>query len=242
MTSRLDTLLDRLETANSLEDIQGLIELFRDTYEVTHTVYHIVGDTGREYGAFTYDVEWVQRYIDMKYYQIDPVVTEALKRFHPIDWRLLDWSGAPQRRLMEEAMQAGVGKQGLSIPIRSVNGQNALFSVTSFMDDTEWDAFLHRFNRDLLLTAHSIHQKVMEVMGEAPDILGAELSPRERDALTLLASGQSRADAAEALNISEHTFRVYIDTARHKLGALNTTHAVALALSRGLILGSPQTQ
>jgi DNA-binding CsgD family transcriptional regulator len=239
MTSRLEILLDRLETATSLEDIQGLVELFRDNYQVTHTVYHIVGDSGREYGAFTYDMKWVQRYIDMKYFRIDPVVTESLKRFHPIDWRRLDWSGAPQRRLMEEAVAAGVGKQGLTIPIRSVNGQNALFSVTSYMDDREWDEFLSMYNRDLLLAAHSIHQKVMQVMGEAPDILGAELSPRERDALTLLASGQSRAEAAENLKISEHTFRVYVDTARHKLGALNTTHAVALALSRGLILGAP---
>ncbi len=240
MTSRLEILLDKLETATSLEDIQGLIELFRDTYQVTHTVYHLVGDTGREYGAFTYDLSWVQRYIDMKYFRIDPVVTESLKRFHPVDWRHLDWTGAPQRRLMEEALQAGVGKQGISIPIRAVNGMTALFSVTSFMDDREWDDFLRTHNRDLLLAAHSIHQKVMDVMDEAPDILGAELSPRERDALTLLASGQSRAEASEALKISEHTFRVYVDTARHKLGALNTTHAVALALSRGLILGTPQ--
>ena len=31
------------------------------------------------------------------------------------------------------------------------------------------------------------------------------------------------------------TLRVYIDSARFKLGALNTTHAVALAISSGTI-------
>ncbi|KEJ89760.1 hypothetical protein DSW25_05935 [Sulfitobacter donghicola DSW-25 = KCTC 12864 = JCM 14565] len=48
--------------------------------------------------------------------------------------------------------------------------------------------------------------------------------------------GYSRAQVANSLAISEHTLRVYIESARFKLGALNTTHAVARALSRGLIV------
>jgi DNA-binding CsgD family transcriptional regulator len=55
-------------------------------------------------------------------------------------------------------------------------------------------------------------------------------------AMTLLAKGFSRAQTADEMQISEHTLRVYIEAARHKLGALNTTHAVARALSRGLIV------
>ena len=70
---------------------------------------------------------------------------------------------------------------------------------------------------------------------KAPDQNQA-LSPREVDAMTLLAMGYSRAQTAETLSISEHTLRVYIESARFKLGALNTTHAVARAMSRGLIV------
>ncbi|MEH6741748.1 MAG: helix-turn-helix transcriptional regulator, partial [Sulfitobacter sp.] len=51
-----------------------------------------------------------------------------------------------------------------------------------------------------------------------------------------LAIGYSRAQVANSLAISEHTLRVYIESARFKLGALNTTHAVARAMSRGLIV------
>ena len=61
-------------------------------------------------------------------------------------------------------------------------------------------------------------------------------SPREVDSITLLAMGYSRAQVAETLSISEHTLRVYIESARFKLGAMNTTHAVARAMSRGLIV------
>ena len=54
--------------------------------------------------------------------------------------------------------------------------------------------------------------------------------------MTFLALGHSRAQVAEMLEISEHTLRAYIESARAKLGAQNTTHAVARALSRGLIV------
>ena len=62
------------------------------------------------------------------------------------------------------------------------------------------------------------------------------LSPREIDAMTLLAVGYSRAQVANELSISEHTLRVYIESARFKLGAMNTTHAVARAMNQGLIV------
>ena len=54
--------------------------------------------------------------------------------------------------------------------------------------------------------------------------------------MTLLAIGYSRAQVAEQLSISEHTLRVYIESARFKLGASNTTHAVARGLTLGLLV------
>jgi DNA-binding CsgD family transcriptional regulator len=88
----------------------------------------------------------------------------------------------------------------------------------------------------LILIAHYFNEKALEFeANKAPEHLQA-LSPREIDAMTLLAIGYSRAHVAETLSISEHTLRVYIESARFKLGAANTTHAVARALSRGLIV------
>lgn len=54
--------------------------------------------------------------------------------------------------------------------------------------------------------------------------------------MTYLAKGFSRAQTTDQLSISEHTLQVYIEEALHKLGALNTTHAVAQALSSGIIV------
>ena len=55
------------------------------------------------------------------------------------------------------------------------------------------------------------------------------------DALALMAEGRSRAQVAHKLKISESTLRVYLDSARHKLGGLNAVHAVALAVKSGAV-------
>ena len=64
----------------------------------------------------------------------------------------------------------------------------------------------------------------------------AHLSPRENEALTLLALGYNRAQVAQTMSISEHTLRAHIEGARHKLRAMNTVHAVACAITSGMII------
>ena len=123
------------------------------------------------------------------------------------------------------------------MPIRGPKGQFALFTVSHNCDDAAWEAFTETKRRDLILIAHLFNKQALELEKERKtEAQVASLSPREVDAITLLAMGYSRAQVAENLSISEHTVRVYIESARFKLGAMNTTHAVARALSRGLIV------
>ncbi|MDD9978362.1 MAG: LuxR C-terminal-related transcriptional regulator, partial [Boseongicola sp.] len=126
--------------------------------------------------------------------------------------------------------------QGFSVPIRGPSGQFALFSVSDNSNAQQWRLFTEENIRDLILVSHYINQKALEIERGTDHVPSASLSPRETDALTLLAMGYSRAQAAESLSISEHTLRVYIESARFKLSAMNTTHAVARALSQGLLI------
>lgn len=236
MTTRIETFIDRLQSTNSFDGLQGLIENLRDIYQVDHVVYHSIGAAGEQYAALTYESEWVDHYIDEQYQRVDPVVIGAMKRFHPIDWKQLDWSTPSRRNFLGEAADTGVGNQGYSVPIRGPHGQFDLFSINNKSSDEEWTKFTNNNVRDMLLISHYVHLCAEEILGTLKEEDTVELSPRERDVLTLLGLGMSRGQAAEKLHISEHTFRVYVDTARHKLGALNTTQAVAIAMSRGLIL------
>lgn len=67
----------------------------------------------------------------------------------------------------------------------------------------------------------------------------SQLQPRPREALTLAADGLTVDEIATTMLISEHTAKYYLGEARGALDALNTTHAVALAYQRGILLAEP---
>jgi DNA-binding CsgD family transcriptional regulator len=233
---RRESLLEELEQAQGLENLQATIVALRDHFRVDHMVYHWVSSSGEQFGCGTYSDAWVARYVDQDYLRVDPVIIGCYQRFHPVDWKRLDWSTKAARTFRDEAIEHGVGNQGFSVPIRGPVGQFALFTVSHNCSDEEWSLFTERNRRDLILFAHEFNERALELQpGRTPEQSRA-LSPREIDAMTLVAMGYSRAQVAETLAISEHTLRVYIESARSKLGALNTTHAVARALSRGLIV------
>ncbi len=232
----LDKILVDLDATGTLEGIQDVIVSLRDLFRIDHMVYHWVDSAGEQYGCGTYSDEWRDHYVAQNYIRTDPVIIGCFQRFHPVDWKRLDWSGKPARQFLTDALKSGVGNQGYSIPIRGPNGQFALFTANHTCNDEDWAQFTETHSRDLILIAHYFNRKALEFEPERKGEQSRALSPREVDAMTLVAMGYSRAQVADTLAISEHTLRVYIESARFKLGAHNTTHAVARALSRGLIV------
>ncbi len=236
MTSKIQSFIERIEAVHEESQLQTLVEHFCDIYGTEHAVYHAVSATGKPHVTFTYGQDWANQYEQAEYWTDDPVVKAAVLQFGPYDWKRLDWTSRSARVLLGEAIANGVGNQGLTVPIRAPDGQFAAFTANNIANDDQWDRFKQEHNRDMLLAAHYMHQKWMEFSGLPSNEKLPDLSPRERDVLSMLGVGQSRGQIAERLKISEHTLRVYIDTARHKMGAMNTTHAVALALKSGKIL------
>jgi NarL family two-component system response regulator LiaR len=68
-----------------------------------------------------------------------------------------------------------------------------------------------------------------------PQPLGYDLTPREREVLSLLVTGQSNTDIAERLVVSRSTVKFHVSTILSKLGATSRTEAVALALQHRLV-------
>lgn len=91
------------------------------------------------------------------------------------------------------------------------------------------------------VVAAKVLDKLSALMGgDEPDGGGeaeqdSALTPREREILTLLASGARNKDIADALVISERTVKVHVTSLMQKLEANTRTEAVAKAIKRGLI-------
>lgn len=236
MTDRMEFVLERIRGTTNLDELRTEVLALRGLYNVDHLVYHWINPNGEDFAATTYETEWVRRYIEEDYSRIDPVVLGCFRRFHPVNWKQLDWSSKVSRNFLGEAIDFGIGNQGFSVPIRGPSGQFALFTVSSRGSDDDWSRYTEEHVRELILVAHFINQRALELGNATVKQSSPVLSPRETDTMTLLAMGYSRAQAAESLAISEHTLRVYIESARFKLGAANTTHAIAKALSQGLLI------
>ncbi|MET0934461.1 MAG: response regulator transcription factor [Luteibacter sp.] len=71
-----------------------------------------------------------------------------------------------------------------------------------------------------------------EIAGHAND---DELTPRETQVLTHVAMGEANRDVALALGIAEETVKAHMKSILAKLAANDRTHAVAIALRRGII-------
>lgn len=61
------------------------------------------------------------------------------------------------------------------------------------------------------------------------------LSPREQQVMILASRGKKRIEIAATLNLSDDSIKIFLKSVRTKLKAENTTHAVAISISRGLI-------
>ena len=87
----------------------------------------------------------------------------GFQRFHPVDWKDLDWSSKAARAFQADALEHGVGCQGLSIPIRGPKGQYALFTISHNALDEAWAGFIETVRRDLILIAHYFNKKILAI-------------------------------------------------------------------------------
>jgi DNA-binding CsgD family transcriptional regulator len=206
-------------------------------YGLDHLVYFTINlpvATEGPYYAATYSPQWVSHYFARDYASIDPALHKTLGGILPVDWSTIDRKAAHIRRFFGEAIEFGVGNQGLSFPIRGLHRETAVFSLATSLPDTEWQIYARHYMRDFQIIGHFIHNRMFEALGidTSP---GAPLLHRELECLRWCAAGKTKWETGEILGISERTVKFHLDQARHKLNCMNVTHAVAKALAIGLI-------
>ncbi|MDY0749011.1 response regulator transcription factor [Paucibacter sp. R3-3] len=96
---------------------------------------------------------------------------------------------------------------------------------------------LHRELREAIRIVHAGRRHVTpEVAAEVMQNMGgATLSQREIEVLQCISNGNSNKIAASRLKSSEETVKVHLKNISAKLGAKDRTHAVVIALRRGII-------
>lgn len=86
----------------------------------------------------------------------------------------------------------------------------------------------------LVLAAADLHHSVLSSMRPAA-AASATLTSREIECLRLAALGRTVAETGDVLGITSRTVEFHLKNVTEKLGAANKIHAVAIAISHGLV-------
>lgn len=230
-------LVDGVDGISSVADGHAMLKAFVARYGLSNAAYlgiNIPGLTdNHHYIAVTYTNDWVRHYCRENYFEVDPVVPLGMRSLMPLDWSQIKQESRRVVRFFGEAREFGVGRHGLSFPIRGRNGETALFSVTQDCSDREWLSLRRYFMRDFQILAFCFHELVMR--SESCHLREVKLSKRERECLYWAANGKTFGEIAIILSISERTVKFYLDIARHKLHATNVTEAVAKAVAVNMV-------
>ena len=91
---------------------------------------------------------------------------------------------------------------------------------------------IRRVARGLPHVSPDIASRLVRLRQAGPSLT---LNDREAEILRLVAEGKKTREIARSVRLAERTVKHYLELIRQKLGAKNSSHAVALAIQRGLI-------
>lgn len=218
--------------------LANAVHALRDLLGLEHIAYHALrldrASLQTPYLLLSYDKQWVDRYMERDYFGADPVVCQGGRQLVPFDWSTLNRQAPRAKSLFAEAERYGVGRQGITIPIRGPNGERALFTITSNARAEDWTRFRAVTIRTFTEIGQYLHDRVATLEG-ARKISVLKLSRREHQCLQMMAHGSLPKDIAFTLNLSPSAVRLYLTSAKCKMGSATLYQAIARAAALQII-------
>jgi len=180
--------------------------------------------------AKRWPTEWFRIYTENNYDRVDPVVRLCRQSINPFEWseapydaelepgaaEVMNPRGEPRRRLRRGIEQPADAVE----PVHRHQMQRRLAArIEIEMDAAE---------RDRGLVAGQPVDRHDEAMRHA-EVAG------EREVIAWASQGKSAWEIGEILHITQRTAEEHLATAARKLGAVNRTHAVAIAIRSKII-------
>lgn len=182
----------------------------------------------------TYPSDWLRRYRDENFIQVDPIVRHCRHHFVPLFW------GAARRRARGRSNDFWRARedygllQGVSIPLRcnelvgSLNVAQCMNANDEFDDGT--DAPLGKLFMLIPFLLEGAQKHLKE-----PGKPLCSLTLRESEVLKWSGLGKTTWEISCILGCSERTINFHITNASRKLGSFSRRQAVCVAVAQGLI-------
>lgn len=237
--------LDTLESTLNCDSIEALHTATRKLvnqlgYE--HFIYGVQVNTSvtRPYQfVFSgYPNGWRNRYVEAGYQDIDPTVTHCIKqrRVVPMVWEKRHFNSQVLERMLCEARDFGLGG-GVTLSIQGGHGEAAMLSLATPTnpDDARRDV-VGTLGRAQLLACY-LHEAIQRIVlsRQTAPLCRPTLTERERECLTWAAEGKTTWEIANIIHVADRTVVFHLQNATRKMGVATRQHAVARALTLGLV-------
>ena len=187
--------------------------------------------------ATTISGEWMERYDRMHYFNVDPRFQSCLHYITPFLWGSRKAFAPQASAFLEDAAHHGM-RSGITLPLRSPMGENAMLGVESPRNELPDDQRLQLAVGRMYLFASHFHDCFFHNLRK--QVIGTYIKPprasrRELEVLALAARGYSSKRIGCELGISESTANFHIASIKQKFGVRTRTQAIAQAVHAGLI-------
>ncbi|WP_407048924.1 LuxR family transcriptional regulator [Methyloraptor flagellatus] len=173
--------------------------------------------------------EWGDAYFRRGLLRRDPTIRRVLRQVPAFSWRTIGVEDtSDDLALMDEAREHGLA-EGVTVPMMSLDGRPVGFSFAGRHVDDSPEA-----SGVFTLIANFAAGRVLEIRRNQA-LASTRLTRREAEVLSWASVGKTDWEISVILSVSEAAVRKHFHNARSKLGAMNRTHAVALALRQAII-------
>ena len=239
----LSTLIGAVERGDPLEPVvSAIVRMFGfDTFLYGASLSFRPGQEAVNYVFTTAPQEWVLRYNQQAYIEVDPRVLYSFDSAMPFVWDQQSERGKSPATdaFLKDAANHGVAS-GVAFAIHAAALGHVLVAFNSRhaeIDELRRIEITRNLGDIYLLGVyfHEVFMKMVVERGIAPRSRGIPLSPQEKRCLTFCAHGYTNRQIATALGISERTVELHFSHIRSKLDVANRQEAVAKAFGEGII-------
>jgi LuxR family quorum sensing-dependent transcriptional regulator len=169
-------------------------------------------------------------YANRDYVRIDPNMRRALRSSSPFDWTWEDYGDeyGPRSTEVMRVLAEHTMERGFFVPVHGAGGYEAAVAMAGTDVHLAADA-----KPGLHLISLYAFERMRQLLGRKSEVK-PPLTPREREVLAWSAQGKSAWEIGTILSVGKRTVDEHAQTAMRKLGAVNRTQAVAIALRHRL--------
>jgi LuxR family quorum sensing-dependent transcriptional regulator len=182
------------------------------------------------------DRVWAARYGEMGYFNVDPLLHEAINRPNAFSWSDINPAAFSEsaKRVCDECKDVLDIEGSFVVPTPDQEGFGGV--VAMFHPGRSPDASMRKALKLIAVYASERAKELNQIeLDRAGWDTACPLTPRQREVLAFTAAGKSDWEMGAIIGISENTVNRHMEDAKARLKVVTRAQAVALAVHRGWV-------